>query len=93
LNAYLAEQHTPVETLIVAAPESHGIASGMDQAGSEGMNQETGQGSHQGGYSEAAANPRQNTQAATAETAAPAGRQETNAPPVGVGGRHISVMA
>jgi len=93
LNTYLAEQHTPVETLTVATPESHSLASGMDQAGSQGMHQGSGQDSGQSGYSEALSDLQQSTSAVAAEVAAAGGGKETNAPAIDVGGLHISVMA
>jgi hypothetical protein len=97
LNTYLAEQHTPVETLTVAAPESHSIAFGMDQAGSQGMQQGAGQDSGPGSDSQAPSHAQQSTPAATAIVssieAAPAGGQEPSVSAVGLRGRRISVMA
>ena len=104
LNTYLAEQHTPVETLTVAAPENRSLASGqnqsspdqsgMNQSGSQGMHQGAGQDSGQASYSQAPSFTQQNTPAVTeAVEAAPAGRLEPSASAVGSGGRHISVMA
>jgi hypothetical protein len=107
LNTYLAEQHTPVETLTVAAPESHSLASGMNQSGpdqsgmnqsgSQGMNQGAGQDSGQGSYSQPSSNTQQDTPtvstAASSIESAPAGRQEPSAAATGSGARHISVMA
>jgi hypothetical protein len=48
LNAYLAEQHTPVQSLAMAAPESRGANQGGEQNLNQGMNQGTGQGAGQG---------------------------------------------
>ena len=99
LNTYLAEQHTPVETLTVAAPESRSLASGMnqsgmDQSGSQGMHQGAGQDSGHGSYSQAPSNTQQSAPALSgAAESAPAGRQVASAAEVGLGGRHISVMA
>jgi hypothetical protein len=97
LNTYLAEQHTPVETLTVAAPEHRSIGSSTDQSGSQGMHQGAGQDSGQGSYSPASSHVRQRTQAVTEAASsiesAPAGRQAASAAEVGSGGRHISVMA
>ena len=45
LNAHLTEQHMPVETLTLAAPEGRGIDSGIDQSLNQNMHQGTGQGS------------------------------------------------
>jgi hypothetical protein len=99
LNTYLAEQHTPVETLTVAAPESRSLASamnqsGMDQSGSQGMHQGAGQDSGQGGYSEASSHARQSTpETASSIESASTGRQGSSAAEIGLGDRHISVMA
>jgi hypothetical protein len=101
LNTYLAEQHTPVESLTVAAPESRslpsGLASGMNQSGDQGMNQGTGQNSGQGSYSPPSSNSQQSTPAATGTAssiqAAPAGMPEPSISPIGLGSSHISVMA
>jgi hypothetical protein len=54
LNAYLAAQHTPVESLRMAAPEgsfsNYGAGQAADQGAGQGMgtNQGTGQGEHPG---------------------------------------------
>jgi hypothetical protein len=104
LNTYLAEQHTPVETLTVAAPESRSLASamnqsgmdqsGMNQSGSQGMHQGAGQDSGQGGYSEASSHARQSTPETTSSIeSASTGRQGSSAAEIGLGDRHISVMA
>jgi hypothetical protein len=102
LNTYLAEQHSPVESLTVAAPESRTLSSGMgqsgmDQSGSQGMHQGTGQDSGQGSYSQAPSHTQQNTpgatEAASSIDTAPAGMQEPSTSAVVSGGRHISVMA
>jgi hypothetical protein len=43
LNAYLAEHHTPVETLTLAAPESGWLGLGGGRGAGEGMQQGAGQ--------------------------------------------------
>jgi hypothetical protein len=97
LNAYLIEQHTPVQTLTVAAPESRSVGSSTDQTGSQGMHQGAGQDSGQGSYSETLSHAPQGTtavtEAASSIEAAPDGRPEASAPAIGLGGSHISVMA
>ena len=97
LNAYLAEQHTPVESLTLAAPESRSAEAGTDQSASQGMHPGAGQNSGQDGYAE----PQSNTQVsspANTVTVLP----EISAQPSGLdgtgqaarpGGVHISVMA
>ena len=48
LNAYLAEHHTPVDTLTLSAPEGGWSGLGSGQGTGEGMQQESGQGTAQG---------------------------------------------
>ncbi len=48
LNAYLAEHHSQVETVTMAAPETGWTGGGMQQSGGQGMYQGSGQGSSQG---------------------------------------------
>jgi hypothetical protein len=48
LNAYLAEHHTPVETLTLTSPESGSLGSGSGMGSGDGMQQETGHESGQG---------------------------------------------
>ena len=95
LNQYLVEQHTPVDTLTVAAPENRSI--NADQSGSQGMNQREGQNPGHGNYAEAPSNPQQNAPSVTAPPssgeAAPAVGQDASSLAVGLEGRHISVMA
>jgi len=56
LNSFLAEQHTPVETLTLAAPEGRWAGPLGDQGTSQGMNQgldqEAGQNTGQGAFAE-----------------------------------------
>ena len=49
LNAYLAERHSGVETLTLAAPDSSGPDTGMNQGAHQSMHQGTGQSFEQGG--------------------------------------------
>jgi hypothetical protein len=48
LNAYMAEHHTPLESLAMAAPEGRGAGHGEEPGSSQGMNQGSNQGSNQG---------------------------------------------
>jgi hypothetical protein len=48
LNAHLAERHTPLETLTLAAPENQGADAGMNPGANQNMHQGTGQGSEGG---------------------------------------------
>ena len=97
LNAYLAEQHTPVEVLTVAAPENHSAASGLDQTGSQQMHQGAGQDGGQGEPSRQLSDSQRSSPAVTAaaslEDAVPAGRPDSSDQLARTGGNHISVMA
>ncbi|MDE3188540.1 MAG: hypothetical protein KGM96_13580 [Acidobacteriota bacterium] len=89
LNAHLAERHTPVATLTLAAQES--------QWAGQGMGQDAGQNAGQGGHSGQEADARSSASAAVPASqshgAMTAGR--TDAPSAGTmpGGAYISVMA
>ncbi|HEY1160889.1 MAG TPA: hypothetical protein VGE83_09680 [Terracidiphilus sp.] len=97
LNTYLTEQHSPVETLTLAAPEGRGAEPGADQGLSQEMHQGSGQDPQQGAYSETQSNSRQSARAIAAapvaEVSAQAGGQTTTAEFRGPGGGHISVIA
>jgi len=103
LNDYLAEQHTPVSTLTLAAHENPATASSMDQGAKQdtghGTNEGAGQNAGQGAYSRPEGIAGVHLQA-TPEAAAIArdvsgagNRQEMSAQVAGSGGGHISVMA
>lgn len=53
LNSYLAEQHAPVETVTLAAPEGRWAGPVGDQGANQGMNHGAGH----GGFSESQSNP------------------------------------
>jgi hypothetical protein len=97
LNAYLAEHHTPVETLTLTAPESGSSGLGNGQGTGEGTQQGTGQQSAQGAdastpsgqYSE----PVIQSPAASAELPAFFGDMDGSTQPANLDGFHISVMA
>jgi hypothetical protein len=93
LNAYLAEHHTPVETLTLTAPEN-GL--GSDQGAGHGMQQGTGQqsgqGLAQGADSGSQFGGSRSPTSASEATALPA-ELAGSAQPVWLGGEHISVMA
>jgi hypothetical protein len=92
LNAYLAERHTQLDSLTVAAPE--GRATGSDQGMSQNMQQGTGQDSSQGAFS---------GRQASSETSARSGgssavesitaRLDTTFQGITPDGAHISVVA
>jgi hypothetical protein len=108
LNAYLAEHHTPVETLTLSAPEGEGAGlgsgqsagqsseQGMQQGMQQGTGQRTGQepapGADSGSTSGAAENATVLPSAAT-ELTRFFGGLEGSTPAGRPGGVHISVMA
>jgi hypothetical protein len=101
LNTYLAEQHTRVESLAMAAPEgrgaNHGTEQGAGQGLNQGMSQGTGQNGQQQAYSEPESNPELripgvNKQVAAEPSVQAAGPDESASVQRGEG-VHISVMA
>jgi hypothetical protein len=87
LNAYLAEHHTSVDPVTVAAPEN-GSATGMDQSANQSMHQGAGQNTG------SQASPQTSATAATGpELPAQAASSDATTPAIAPGGLHISVMA
>jgi hypothetical protein len=94
LNSYLAEHHTPIETLTLAAPEGRWAGSAGDQGASQGMNQGQGQNAEQGAFAEPPSpTPPELAAAASSEASAQTRSQELAVPTPRSGGIHISVMA
>ena len=98
LNAYLAEQHTPVDSLTLAAPEGRWVESGMDQGASQNMHQGAGQDTGQGASSGQQSNPQTGAPVLTPaevslEMPAQPGRADIAAYSATREGMHISVMA
>ena len=101
LNSYLAEQHTPVDSLTLAATEDRSVNSGMGQGAQQSMHQDMHQGGGQDTGQGGASGRQSGTEvsapvlAAAASMVAPAasGRTETAAQAFIPGGTHISVMA
>lgn len=97
LSEHLAERHTPVETLTLAAPEGQGREAGAAQSGNQGMQQGAGQGTGEGSGYGAQAGSGADTAAGGAVQASEMGLTSSvtdvgyAAPPLG--GTHISVMA
>lgn len=95
LNSYLAEHHTPIETLTLAAPEGRWAGPAGNQDASQGMNQ--GQGGGQGAFTEPRSNPPptppEMIAGASLEASAQTGSRDLAAPITRPGGLHISVMA
>jgi hypothetical protein len=96
LNAYLAAQHTPVETLTLAAPESRsaglvGDHRGMDQGSNQGAGQDAGRGA----FTEPQSNPppTEADLAASSEVSVQSGRPDKAAQTARPGGVHISLIA
>jgi hypothetical protein len=101
LNAYLAEQHTPVDSLTLAAPENRSANSDTGQDAQQNMHQDMNQGTGQDTGQDAASGQQSSTQvsapvltAATGrEVTTTSGRTETTVQAFIPGGTHISVMA
>jgi hypothetical protein len=97
LNAYLAEQHTPVERLTLAAPEGRNADPGADQGASQSMHQGAGQNAGQGRSPESQPNTLVNAQPIPAQVshqrAAQSGALDTTVQSARSVGTHISVMA
>jgi hypothetical protein len=92
LNAYLAEHHTPVETLTLAAPDGRAVESAMDQNAGQNMQQGAGQSTGQNAGQQSSTET--GVPAFTAATIpAQARGQDVSTPPSTSGGLHISVMA
>jgi len=97
LNAYLAEQHSPVGSVTLAAPEGKWAESGADQGGNQSMQQGSGQDAGQG----SSAGQQSGAQTAAPVFAAPAsmdlpaqsGRVDMAVTAVNPGSGHISVIA
>jgi hypothetical protein len=97
LDAYLAEHHTPVETLTLQPPLGGWSGPGNGQSAEQGMQQGTGQETAQGAdasstsglYSEVSTQPPSNS----LELPALFGDMDESAQAAGLGGYHISVMA
>ena len=90
LNAYLADQHTPVEAVTVAASEDRSVAYGADQSLSQNMNQGTGQ---DGGRGQQPVPAVSEPALPSAPSAVSAARTEGSAPGGSLGGAHISLIA
>ena len=93
LSTHLAEQHMPLETLTMAAPERSGIDAGVGSDPNRNMHQEADQGSQSAQEAEMG-----NDDAAAASNSAQelqplSSGFEATAWPAMAGGAHISVMA
>jgi hypothetical protein len=93
LNTYLAEQRTPVETLIVAAPEHSWEGQGMNQGGGQNPGQEADQGGYFGRQAEADSGTSVAAPASRSEAAAARAQPDPFSTNVTPGGLYISVMA
>lgn len=92
LNTYLSEQHTPVATLTVAAPDAGGIKAGVDQGKNESAGQSQNQNAAQAPQPDAYPAASANAATRASGTAGNSGFDE-RAFPAGARGVHISVMA
>ncbi len=101
LSAFLSEQHTPVDSLTLAATEDRSANSSMGQGAQQNMHQgthqeagrETGQSQSSGQPSSPQASSPVMTAAAGREITASSGRAESTAQAFVSSGTHISVMA
>ncbi len=92
LNAYLSEQHTPVATLTMAAPDAGGIKAGVDQGMHESAGQNQNENAAQAPQPDAYSAASANAAAQASGTAGNSGFDEMTFPG-GARGVHISVMA
>ncbi|MDR3725830.1 MAG: hypothetical protein P4K86_02185 [Terracidiphilus sp.] len=90
LNAYLADQHTPVGAVTMASTEDRSASYGMDQNTNQNMNQGTGQDGSRGQQAVPATSEPAFTPATSAVSAA---RTEVSASVGSLGGTHISLIA
>ncbi len=97
LNAYLAEHHTPVETLTLTSPEGGWSGLGSDKGAGQQMQQGTGQETAQGVDASSPSGPYPDSSiqspAASSELPAFFGGLGGSAQAASSGGIHISVMA
>jgi hypothetical protein len=98
LHSYLADVHTPVESLTLATPEGRESAFPASQNLGQGMNQSAHQDSGQGSTPESIAHPQQAASlavsASSTETRATVAVDGTQPPETyGRSGTHISVIA
>jgi hypothetical protein len=87
LNAYMAAQHTPVESLAMAAPEgrdaSHNAEQSLNQGMNQGPNQGTGQGTEQGANQGAGQHTEQPAWTEPESSSTPGGRGVDSRMPAG----------
>jgi hypothetical protein len=97
LNTYLAEHHTPVETLTLTSPEGGWSGLGSGRGAGEGMQQGAGQQSAQNADASSPSGPHPEavvqSPAASAELPAFFGNMNGSTQTASMGGSHISVMA
>ena len=97
LNTYLADRHTPVDSLTLAEFDSRSAGSGAGRQGSETMHQGAGREDGQGAYSEAQPSSRTGTAAIATAASSEHTPQATGADSTydtrKPGGAHISVIA
>jgi hypothetical protein len=97
LNAYLAEHHTPVDTLTLQTPLSGGSGSESGQGAGQGMQQGAGQETAQGADASSTSAPYSDNSiqspAASLESPAFFGDMGGSIQTADLGGYHISVMA
>jgi hypothetical protein len=92
LNDYLAEHHTPVETLTLTASDGGSAGWNSGQSTGQGMQQGTGQQTGQGANADSQISPYQSSVVLAAASQLQT-RFDGSAPAAMPGGTHISVMA
>jgi hypothetical protein len=97
LNSYLTEHHTPVQSVTLAAPESHEAGSVMDQSANQTMHQGAGQNTQQepgqGGQSDTRARASALSASASSDVRTLSAVQGATVETARAGSVHISVMA
>jgi hypothetical protein len=93
LNAYLAEQHTQVATLTVAAHENHWAGQGMSQGAGQNAGQNPGQGGHSRQQPDVQGVASMHMSGGRSDVAATTGRSGAPSTERAPGGVYISVMA
>jgi hypothetical protein len=93
LNSYLAEQHTPVETLTLDASTDRGSQSGTGQGMQQGAGQNTGQGGNAESPASIPVSQPVVTSSASSEVMAQVSPLEESGMGAGLEGGRVSVMA
>jgi len=93
LNAHLAERHTPVETLTLAAPENQRAEANMNPGANQNMRHGNGHGSHGGQQTGAGSETAAIQPVIPAAVRSSSGGLTGESSMTGAAGTYISVMA